>query len=249
MQSMQAMAHFSTVWIVYRTTGTHTVGINFTALAQGQTLQVRTNFAGQAYVSNILTCGAPVVVPPPPNGNGNPGNNPPLQSPPAWSGYSDGRINPDPAEAYTVFCAYDRIFIHGDEPSQNQRIVAIVDIEGIMALATGGQYVLDDMTISRIGDTIVVQGTNGYYAPEFRTKTFNFSECLQRNADNGGSYDANGQPLYPSAPALNGRPPVVVAFICSPQSTRPQCAGSGNSGSNSGDSRSLFPLRTVRECL
>ncbi|MEQ8675638.1 MAG: hypothetical protein RLP44_00640 [Aggregatilineales bacterium] len=179
--------------------GANTAVLNFPALANGEALEVRASLPPNIIVSGPVTCGAGggtstgggTTVGGGSSGGGA-GSGAGGGSGP-WGGYTDGRVNPDPAEAYTIFCAYDRVFVHGDLP-ENRRLVAQIHIEVLLAMDSGRTYNFDDWKVSRQGNVIVIQGENGYYRPEWRSKTFNLYDCLARNVVGLGTYNASGEP-------------------------------------------------------
>lgn len=98
-----------------------------------------------------------------------------------WSGLSDGRINPDPAEAYTIFCGFDWVFIYGSDPNLGIDILARIHLGVLVTMPDGGQISFTDWELSRQRNIIVVQGNNSYYSPQWRSKTFNLADCLASN--------------------------------------------------------------------
>lgn len=98
-----------------------------------------------------------------------------------WSGYSDGRLNPDPGEYYSLWCAFDRLEIWRAVPET--QLIKMVGIGDIVALNVGAALDLGDfMTLVRnTSDTITIYGSNGNSAPEPGSKAFSLSECIARN--------------------------------------------------------------------
>lgn len=113
-------------------------------------------------------------------------------SPPAWEGYSDGRLNPDPAEYYSVWCAFDRIDVYRSVPqSELLKMISLADVIELSSI--GGAMDLGDfMTLVRNSeDTITIYGSNGNQAPTHGSKAFSLAECVERNG---------GLPEVPSPP-------------------------------------------------
>ncbi len=108
-----------------------------------------------------------------------------------WEGYTDGRLNPDPLENYTVFCDFDNLYIYviigGDGTLAGAySIFAIADIQIGNSIqfpdqASGGGEVLTVYRQSQ--DDIQVWGARG-------AKSFSLTEC----------YTANGSGTPPPAP-------------------------------------------------
>lgn len=182
--------------------GANTAVLNFAPLTNGQSLEVRASLPPNYVISGPVPCGAGGGTSTGPGttvggggstggGTGSGGNSGGGSGP--WGGYTDGRVNPDPAEAYTIFCAYDRVFVHGDLPA-NRRLIAQIHIEVLMTMSPGTLRNFGDWMLSREGNTIVIQGNNGYYRPAWRSKTFNLYDCLARNVIGLGTYNANGEP-------------------------------------------------------
>jgi hypothetical protein len=97
----------------------------------------------------------------------------------SWSGYSDGRLNPDMAEYYSVWCANDLIEVWGGKPAPQLIVTfALVDV---LQLGDVGSLNAGSITLSRTGDTIVLSGNNGNNAPNPGSKWFSLNECLTRN--------------------------------------------------------------------
>lgn len=152
----------------------HTVTVALSqTLTNGQVLVVNIVSSGGLFENTPVTCGA--------GNSNNAGSNSANQVVPRWSGYSDGRINPDPAEAYTIFCGYDWVFIYGSDPTVNTQLIARVSIGILVTMPNGATITIDDWRISRSNNTIVIQGRNGYYAPEWRSKTFSLVSCIAGN--------------------------------------------------------------------
>jgi hypothetical protein len=98
-----------------------------------------------------------------------------------WSGYSDGRLNPDPAEYYSIWCNFDLIEVWGGVP--NPQLLITIPILDIFTLEEGGVLDLGNgMTVVRnTADTITIYGSNGNLAPAAGSKAFSLSECIARN--------------------------------------------------------------------
>lgn len=98
-----------------------------------------------------------------------------------WEGYTDGRLNPDPGEYYSVWCAFDRVEVWRGVPEAE--LLKQIPLADVISLSVGGTLDLGDfMTLVRDGeDTVTIYGSNGNAAPEPGSKAFSLSECVARN--------------------------------------------------------------------
>jgi hypothetical protein len=120
-------------------------------------------------------CYEPPPPPPPP-----PPSNPNPPSGGSWSGYSDGRLNPDMAEYYSVWCANDHIEVWGGKPTP--QLIILIPIVSVLQLGDVGSFDAGaGMTVSLTGDAITITGSNGNNAPNPGSKSFSLNECLARN--------------------------------------------------------------------
>jgi hypothetical protein len=123
----------------------------------------------------------------PPEDNGEPEtpseDNGEPETPPdsSWSGFSDGRLNPDPAEYYSLWCAFDRVEIWRSVPTTE--LLKLPLLRDILNLSEGQAMDLGDFMslVRNTSDTITVYGSNGNRAPEPGQKSFSLSECIARN--------------------------------------------------------------------
>jgi hypothetical protein len=113
---------------------------------------------------------------------------------PGFLGFADGRLNPDPGEYYSIWCAFDQIDVWRTVPINE--LVKTVPIVDVISLPVGGNIGLGDfMSLVRSSeDTVTVYGSNGNLAPEPGSKSFSLSECIERN---GGPPDASEPPSGP----------------------------------------------------
>ncbi len=110
----------------------------------------------------------------------------------------DGRLNPHPAEYYTIYCHHDLIDVYrGDGRLLNRLSLAtalgVSPYGGTLNMGYG-------MTFSRNGNNVTISGSNGNLAPQPGSKSFSLTECIQRN---GGS-PIPVVPAPPVAPAPPG---------------------------------------------
>jgi LysM repeat protein len=100
---------------------------------------------------------------------------------------ADGRINPNDAEYYTVFCANDVVDVY----RADGHLLSQFPIGYLLALAAdGGSWDAGrGMTVQRNGDTISISGHNGNSAPEYGTKSFLLQECLLRNGNTPAAFE------------------------------------------------------------
>ena len=121
--------------------------------------------------------------PPPPPGDGEPAPPPPPSNPlpgPIWPGCCDGRMNPDPAEYYSIYCKPETqvIEVLRAVPPPTALIDAIPAAE-VYNLPDGTSLSrASSLTVARAGDTITVSGNNGNLAPQEGSKTFSLQACL-----------------------------------------------------------------------
>jgi hypothetical protein len=146
------------------------------------------------------SCYFPPEEPPPPEETAVPvPDSPP--SDPSWEGYSDGRLNPDMAEYYSVWCQDNFVLVMRGVP--RPEIIVLIPLADVNAMSDGSSMVVTgDVTVSRSSHTITLSGNNGNLAPQFGSKSFSLWEC---NARNGGAPPSNSVP--PSAPQNSGNDP------------------------------------------
>lgn len=97
-----------------------------------------------------------------------------------WEGFSDGRLNPDMAEYYSVYCPQGSLVImvlRAVPPP-----TALVDNVPIENVSDGATFTRESsgLTVARSGDAVTISGSNGNLAPQSGSKTFSFAECLER---------------------------------------------------------------------
>lgn len=93
-----------------------------------------------------------------------------------WPG--DDRINPDPAEYYTVYCKDDQLSVYRADGV----VLKYVPLTTLLGLpSSGGSVSLGSgMSVARSSDTITLSGSNGNYAGS-GSKSFSLTTCLERN--------------------------------------------------------------------
>lgn len=98
-----------------------------------------------------------------------------------WPGLSDGRLNPDPAEYYSIWCGSDHLEVWRGVPSPV--LLDVIPIVDVIELAEGGVFETGAvLTVTRnSADTITIYGSNGNGAPTPGSKAFSLSECIARN--------------------------------------------------------------------
>ncbi len=100
-----------------------------------------------------------------------------------WEGDSDGRISPNRAEYYTIYChaGTDTIYVVRTQP-ENETIKEIPLADAI-ALSVGQNQDLGDFMsmVRNSEDTITIYGSNGNLAPESGEKAFSLSDCIDSN--------------------------------------------------------------------
>lgn len=96
---------------------------------------------------------------------------------PVW----DHRVNPHPAEYYSIYCAFDLISVYHGGTGALLRTMPINDV----AHMTDGGPPMDvgnGMTVARNGDVVTFAGSNGF-GPEPSSKWFTLTECRERNGE------------------------------------------------------------------
>lgn len=107
-----------------------------------------------------------------------------------WSGYEDGRLNPEQGEYYTIYCFNDLIHVVRVVPVTEE--VKTVPFSQVTPLEIGGALDLgDNMTlVHNAVDTLTVYGSNGNSAPNPGEKAFSMSQCLERGGGDPETSDA-----------------------------------------------------------
>ncbi len=144
-------------------------------------------------------------------GGTNGGEEEPPPPPSNWGGYTDGRLNPDMAEYYTVYCRDDFAHVYRANPQPTVKIAELPISDMLSLNPSGGSFTHDDIHVQRHDDQMTLSGHNGNGAPESGTKTFSLEECVARN---GGEPDGGntGEP-NPEPPAENPSPPSSPSSI------------------------------------
>lgn len=179
--------------------GTYTATVNFPPQSQGTSIYVVVSVPPAQATTSADPCYS----------SGEPGEPPVSESGPSappWGGYSDGRLNPDPAEYYSLWCAYDLLEIWRAVPSP--LLLKTVSLTSLVRMEVGSTLDIGDfMTIVRhSSDTITVYGSNGNLAPNPGSKSFSLSECIARNG---------GLPPEPtSEPGRGGTNPPPATSLC-----------------------------------
>ncbi len=93
-----------------------------------------------------------------------------------WPG--DDRLNPHPAEYYTVYCQNDLVSVH----LADGRVLKYIPIPSILELSrSGGSIGVGfGMTVTRSDDTITISGSNGNFFGGGH-KSFSLTRCLELN--------------------------------------------------------------------
>lgn len=113
----------------------------------------------------------------------------------SWGGYSDGRLNPDMAEYYSVWCKDNRIQVLRAVPSPQTS--AEIPLAAVNGLSDGGTLVgANDVTVTRSGDSIILSGSNGNLAPQSGSKWFSLSQCNERNGGAPPTSQSTVAPIY-----------------------------------------------------
>jgi hypothetical protein len=117
---------------------------------------------------------------------------------PPWTGLGDGRLNPNPAEYYSLWCKHTFLEIWRGVPEGSLlQFVPIWLLDGLESdggTVTIPNYGLTPFTITRQGDTITVAGNYGNLQPIAGQKSFSLSDCIARNDGPIGEPPPNNQP-------------------------------------------------------
>jgi hypothetical protein len=128
---------------------------------------------------------------------------------PPWSGLSDGRLNPHPAEYYSLFCKNTFLEIWRGAPTGSLlQFVPIWLLDGLNpdgGATTIPNYGFELFNITRNGDLITVSGNYGNGQPPpgeeppgvSGEKVFSLSECITRNDGPIGSAPAGSSAPRP----------------------------------------------------
>jgi hypothetical protein len=135
----------------------------------------------------------------PPSSGGS--SNPQSNNPPPWSGLSDGRLNPDAAEYYSIYCKNTFLEIWRGVPTGSLlQFVPIWLLDGLNpdgGTTTIPNYGETPFTITRNGDIITVSGNFGNLQPAEGSKSFSLSDCIAHNDGPIGSAPPNNNPPAP----------------------------------------------------
>lgn len=123
-----------------------------------------------------------------------------------WEGYTDGRLNPDQAEYYSVWCVDGFVRVLRGVPTT--ALVDDIPIAEVSELTDGDSLVRDSgLTILRNQGSIILSGGNGNLAAPGQ-KAFLLDDCLERN---GGvaevkTTDSVQHPLALNVNQVNAQP-------------------------------------------
>lgn len=98
----------------------------------------------------------------------------------AGGGATDGRLNYDAAEYYTLYCAFDYLEIWRGVPSG--MLLHSVPLLNLLALEIADTYSYEGIAIVRSSDAwFTVYGSDGNTAPQAGSKLFSMTDCIARN--------------------------------------------------------------------
>ncbi|HLU10442.1 MAG TPA: hypothetical protein VK003_12305 [Oceanobacillus sp.] len=111
----------------------------------------------------------------------------PAPSSSVWEGYSDGRLNPQMDEYYSVWCA--NTFLEIWRGVSSGSLLSLVPIWMLEELGSDGGTLITPnyregdtpINVRRDGDTIMVSGDSGNLAPQPGEKSFRLSDCTGRD--------------------------------------------------------------------
>lgn len=131
-----------------------------------------------------------------------------------WSGYEDGRLNPDRGEYYTLYCSSQHIHVVRVVPVTQE--IKTIALEAVTVLDVGDSLdVGDNMhVVLNTPDTVTIYGSNGNRAPEPGEKAFSLSECLARGESNFVAAETeeleSEQSPVNALPAIHDNDPCIV---------------------------------------
>lgn len=149
----------------------------------------------------------------------------PVAAPP-WDGYTDGRLNPQQGEYYTIYCQGD--FIHVVRAVPETETLAQIMIISVQSMSIGETLNLGDFMslVRNTEDTSTIYGSNGNLAPQPGEKAFSLSECVARNSelsnDEPEAEEPHENPLKPTDPdtgTCNPGSPESWDYRCVPDSS------------------------------
>jgi hypothetical protein len=178
-------------------------------------------FASPVYQEEPPCVGDPSCYEPPPvdPGNDSGGLSESVLPKPVWEGFTDGRLNPDLAEYYSVWCLDGFMRVLRGVPTT--ALVDDIPIVDVSNLADGETLTPDSgLSVTRNGDAITISGNNGNLSST-GSKSFLLAQCLERNGDVPPTTDRVVQ-----QEVLN-----VVEANSQPESTPEVTAEASNTGS------------------
>jgi hypothetical protein len=114
----------------------------------------------------------------------------------SWEGFTDGRLNPEMAEYYSVWCRNDMIQVWRAVP--NSELLAEFSMADTSTFYNGVPNLRgNNVIVTRMDDTIMLSGSNGNLAPEYGRKIFSLSECYVRNGSTPPTLSPTFTPFYP----------------------------------------------------
>lgn len=130
-----------------------------------------------------------------------------------WGGFTDGRLNPDMAENYSLWCLRNNLDIYRSRNGVGELIIS-VPLSEIFAVSVGKSLNVTTKTgpivIERFStDVVFVKGNNGTNGPSYTEKFFSVQECITRNG--GSKIIPTRIPLPTSTP----QPTVIATSVSS----------------------------------
>jgi hypothetical protein len=157
--------------------GTHTVNVDYVAQVNGTLLVFRVTDDVTMGIASAVCEGSetPPVENPPPDETSE------ESAPPPWEGYSDGRLNPDQGEYYTVYCLNGFLSIWRSVPVDEE--IKRVPLATVFSLVADIPVDLGDNMSMLLTDwdTVTIYGSNGNLAPAAGSKAFSDLGCDNSN--------------------------------------------------------------------
>jgi hypothetical protein len=127
-----------------------------------------------------------------------------------WGGFTDGRLNPEMAENYSLWCLRNNLDIYRAPNGVGELIISI-PLTQIFAIKEGKANVFATKTgpiiIERLNKNVVfVKGNNGTNAPAFTAKFFTITECIIANGGEPPKSTQIPRPTSTLTPTLTPTP-------------------------------------------
>lgn len=203
---------------------TNAGSFGFSPTQNGTPIRVEFEYNGSVLGSVVGVCGTN-----PPSDDDDDG----IQPPAPWDDANDGRLNADPAEYYTIYCAFGEIRVYRSTP--DTQLLQQIPFSTAENLPVGGSVDLGSfMSMVRSAEnTITIYGSNGNLAPEAGSKSFGLRECTGDPGIGYASLIAGAMPEVTPEMTEESPPPDMTEEPPPPADddysdvTNPPCMGEG----------------------